>query len=49
VEILQSRFPLKEEAHKTLEYCDTMVDEFINFSLNSEESLAESVRFVSVN
>jgi predicted nucleic acid-binding protein len=34
----------KEEALKTLRYCEYLIDEFIDLSTNSEESLVEAMR-----
>jgi len=37
-------FLSKEEALKTLGYCENIIDDFIDLSSNSEESLVESMR-----
>lgn len=34
----------KEESFRTLKYCDSLIDEYIDISDNSEESLVESMR-----
>ena len=40
----KASFLSKEDALKTQQFCENLIDEFINLSSNSEESLVESMR-----
>jgi predicted nucleic acid-binding protein len=34
----------KEDALRTLQYCENLIDEYVNLSLNSQETLVEAMR-----
>ena len=40
----KAQFLTKEDALQTQQYCETLIDEFVDLSSNSEEALVESMR-----